>query len=449
MRRAAAGAVAFALPVAGAIGTGSAAAKTFHVTNARNDGRGSFRDAVESSNRHRGADVVSFRGGIHGDISVRKSIVVDGVLRIRGPGRRGPKLVARRRPHGNPRTDYPRLILRAGEGNVPFGRNSLVVTGISTQNLELAAHNTMTVKRSKLTGNTRAGPAVYSESNLTVVDSVVRHWDGAAIDTYRAGDIKVKHSVIAHNGTGVVFNYNGSDSELVRSRVVRNDRGVALEHYGTADIEQSVISGNAPNGGIDAEESGLELTESSVVGNKARDGGGIHSYASWIRVTNSTISGNVASGSPKKPGRGGGIYDTFGPHLDLRASTVTGNRAAVGGGVFLGLSHRRRPPRVVSSMVVGNRAPDGPDCASLTPERPISEGGNVFGTAGCGATGPGDVLTANPGLGPLADNGGPTPTRALLPGSPAIGNGVDLGLKTDQRGVRRGADPDSGSYERK
>jgi hypothetical protein len=53
----------------------------------------------------------------------------------------------------------------------------------------------------------------------------------------------------------------------------------------------------------------------------------------------------------------------------------------------------------------------------------------------------------DPGLGQLDDNGGPTRTHALLPGSPAIGHGHPLGLKTDQRGVRRDTDPDSGAYE--
>jgi hypothetical protein len=36
---------------------------------------------------------------------------------------------------------------------------------------------------------------------------------------------------------------------------------------------------------------------------------------------------------------------------------------------------------------------------------------------------PGDQINANPMLGPLQDNGGPTFTHALLPGSPAIGAG--------------------------
>ena len=60
------------------------------------------------------------------------------------------------------------------------------------------------------------------------------------------------------------------------------------------------------------------------------------------------------------------------------------------------------------------------------------------------------VMKGDVHLGPLANNGGPTLTHALLPGSPAI-NAADAGASpaTDQRGVRRpqGAGPDIGAYE--
>lgn len=102
---------------------------------------------------------------------------------------------------------------------------------------------------------------------------------------------------------------------------------------------------------------------------------------------------------------------------------------------------------VSGSIIAGNSAPVGPDCDAKEGPQAVSQGGNVFGPQGCGTPGPGDVLTADPLLGPLADNGGPTPTHALLPGSPAIDNGLDLGLKTDQRGVERERRPDSGSFE--
>jgi hypothetical protein len=52
----------------------------------------------------------------------------------------------------------------------------------------------------------------------------------------------------------------------------------------------------------------------------------------------------------------------------------------------------------------------------------------------------GSPITADPLLGPLQDNGGPTQTMALLPGSPAIDGGSSFGLSTDQRGDPRPVD---------
>ncbi|MCB0071043.1 MAG: hypothetical protein KDE20_06275, partial [Caldilineaceae bacterium] len=81
----------------------------------------------------------------------------------------------------------------------------------------------------------------------------------------------------------------------------------------------------------------------------------------------------------------------------------------------------------------------------------ISNGHNLASDASCGFTATGDqqnVSAADLKLGPLADNGGPTQTYALLPGSVAIDAG-DTALTTDQRGVTRpqGAADDIGAFE--
>jgi hypothetical protein len=85
-----------------------------------------------------------------------------------------------------------------------------------------------------------------------------------------------------------------------------------------------------------------------------------------------------------------------------------------------------------------------------------NSGGSYSGIYGPGSL-PSITLSHNlitdasdPFLGPLADNGGPTPTMALLPGSPAIDAGVPIaGVTTDQRGVARpqGTAPDIGAFE--
>ncbi len=101
------------------------------------------------------------------------------------------------------------------------------------------------------------------------------------------------------------------------------------------------------------------------------------------------------------------------------------------------------------TIVAGNSSDAPFDCGGVI----ISLGHNLVGAgAGCSSDGPGD-LTVTPAtvfmtvLGPLQDNGGPTETHALLPGSLAIDAGLpvctdanSVALTTDQRGLPRPVD---------
>jgi hypothetical protein len=134
--------------------------------------------------------------------------------------------------------------------------------------------------------------------------------------------------------------------------------------------------------------------------------------------------------------------------------TVAGNQA-VGGGPYPGV----QPPNgtaqggglfttnatvlILNSIVSGS-----------------TNGGNVWGSVTDGGynlcsdnsaafSAMGSLNGVDPRLGPLADNGGPTETLALLPGSPAI-DAVPSGFPpTDQRGVTRpqGLEADMGAFE--
>jgi hypothetical protein len=81
---------------------------------------------------------------------------------------------------------------------------------------------------------------------------------------------------------------------------------------------------------------------------------------------------------------------------------------------------------------------------------------NLSSDDSCEFTGPGDLNTTDPNLGPLQLNGGPTRTMALLPGSLAIDSGNPSGctdghahlLKTDQRGQPRPDKEDTGGCDR-
>ncbi|HEY3228182.1 MAG TPA: choice-of-anchor Q domain-containing protein, partial [Roseiflexaceae bacterium] len=91
----------------------------------------------------------------------------------------------------------------------------------------------------------------------------------------------------------------------------------------------------------------------------------------------------------------------------------------------------------------------GADC--LISGAITSSGHNLSSDSSCGFTAGGDLQNTNPLLGPLAANGGPTPTHALLPGSPAFEAGTNTGCPaTDQRGILRpqGIFCDIGAFER-
>lgn len=175
-------------------------------------------------------------------------------------------------------------------------------------------------------------------------------------------------------------------------------------------------------------------------------GGGVSAFSGVVNVANSTISGNTA-----RTRSGGG--------LDLRVfnggtisnSTITANAAPAGGGVFL----RGRPDRfeLQSTLVGGNTATAGGG-ADVGAERATTLLGNnnLVVAADMNVTLPGDTLHAAPLLLPLADNGGPTRTHALAPGSPAIDTGNNVAsLTSDQRGAGFprvvGAAADIGAFE--
>lgn len=405
-----------------------AAAKIFTVANGRSGGPGSLAETVRMANRHRGADRIEFRSGLRGSIPLGRNTNITGSLRISG-GRRAPTLKGPRKGgtlNFEPAySKQPNADIALRLEDLRLDRVSLVVSG-------------------------------GSATEMQVVDSVLSGHDvdadGIAIDgDYGNTEVRVAGTTIQRfDGSGIAVESNYGDTDVERSTLTRN--GFGLTTFKTfARVKNSTISGNSPGGGVLAEYySSVEITKSTISGNSAEaqgrrpaTGGGIDAYyEAGASVTNSTVSGNSAEG----PGStGGGIFGS----VRVVSSTVTDNSAERGGGIFSapdccgtnGVS-------VENSIVAGNHATSGADCdGNGDSEAPVSKGGNVFGAAGCGISLESDVSTADPRLGPLARNGGPTRTHLPLSGSPAIGRSLPTDLEDDQRGERRGNDPDSGSVE--
>jgi hypothetical protein len=172
---------------------------------------------------------------------------------------------------------------------------------------------------------------------------------------------------------------------------------------------------------------------------------------------------------------GGGMWVDSGPNQALEISnnsTISGNYAGwQGGGIFMG----DQWVGVVSNVTIADNVADyqggglffywsdqwkfsnalfsgnQPTNCYTDPNLPSSlgsAGNNLDSDGSCNLNGSGDLTNIDPLLQPLAFNGGPTATRALLPGSPAVDRGNKAHCTaTDQRGVVRGAACDIGAFE--
>ena len=157
------------------------------------------------------------------------------------------------------------------------------------------------------------------------------------------------------------------------------------------------------------------------------------STGTTLSVIDSTLFGNTAVFSGGNSGHGGAIWAQAGSTLSVINSTLFGNTAQNGGGGIF----NDGVCTVQNTIIAGS-------IDSLDVDGNVnSQGNNLIGNSS-GSSGwvDSDLLNVDPMLGPLADNGGPTETMALLPGSPAINAGnsalaVDAHgqpLQFDQRG---------------
>ncbi|HEU5317968.1 MAG TPA: choice-of-anchor Q domain-containing protein, partial [Chloroflexota bacterium] len=161
-------------------------------------------------------------------------------------------------------------------------------------------------------------------------------------------------------------------------------------------------------------------------------GGGGLAIEGAATLTNVTLADN-----------GGALID------DSTYYDISGRALSVGGAAA--------SVSLTNSVVARGSAPGtGAACLAQAPGQLQSQGGNVSSDASCGFAAPADRANTDALLGPLAANGGPTKTHALLPGSPAIDGGTATGCASaDQRGQPRPRDGDldgtatcdSGAYE--
>jgi CSLREA domain-containing protein len=189
-------------------------------------------------------------------------------------------------------------------------------------------------------------------------------------------------------------------------------------------------------GGLFAKSGGLLMKGCTLSNNRAGNGGaGLSTSGEPSQIENSTFDGNRATS-----GFGGGINASG--ELTLTACTLTRGYAARAGGGIAASGHEETVITLRSCIVSGNESSDVCGTGYRDYAGFVSGGFNVIGTLFYrpdftdGLNGD-QVGVTDPKLGLLKDNGGPTPTTALLRGSPAIDRGYSFGLATDQRGLAR------------
>ncbi len=233
---------------------------------------------------------------------------------------------------------------------------------------------------------------------------------------YNLGTLNINNSTLSGN------------SSSAQGGGIRNVGG------GTVNINNSTLSGNSSTnsyGGGIANQGTLTISNSTLSGNSAVNGGGIQTEGS-MNMDNSTLSGNWASSN------GGGIYSPSG-FVQISYSTLWGNRASgfyTGGGIYTGTNIR------IDDTIVTNS--DGGDCILIPASGGSFSGFSNLAGDGCAPISLGAVTNLDP---VLADNGGPTWTHALLPGSNAINNAGSTIYLIDQRGVNAVGRRDIGAFE--
>jgi predicted outer membrane repeat protein len=204
-------------------------------------------------------------------------------------------------------------------------------------------------------------------------------------------------------------------------------------------FDSNVASGKG--GAIDSPGINLNIVGCTFENNQSSGDGGAMSIGStgFESLVNCTVSGNTSQG-----GSGGAIASVYGAAFQMLSCTFSGNGAVYGGAIA-----NFGQMALQNTVVAGNSAFFGPDIEGFADSLGHNLIGNTSDLFLNGVPGNGDILGQPAGLGPLQNNGGPTPTMALLPGCPALDAGDPaLSWMTDQRGASRSVNGvDIGAYQ--
>ncbi len=261
------------------------------------------------------------------------------------------------------------------------------------------------------------------------------------------------HGNVAYQGAGI--DISGGTSSLGAPAVVI--RGTTIDANHATGIAGGIENYSGQPGHP------VVVADSEIDGNVGYEGGGIENHGVM------TLAG-VTLASNRATSKGGAFAADSGSATDFTNVTIDGNAAADGGaGIYAAVFLAAYPTIALSSVTMSHNTSTtygaaiylDPGALVSVTDTLIAKGstgtncspsvgglGNLSDDSSCGF-GAGDGI-ADLKLGPLGDHGGPTRTRLLLAGSPAIDAGPSLGgPATDQRGFVRpqGLADDTGAVE--
>ena len=388
----------------------------------------SFREMLALANGDLGDDEISFSLTLPATISLDAalgSLVIGETLSIVGPG--ADRLTIEN-ASGQPfrifdiqattaQADFRGLTLSGGDAGTENGG------AIRSQTAQLHLSEVALIGNSAAMG----GGVALTNGSLSIVSSTITGNNASA------------------EGGGVAVIDTISSLDILNSTVSGNnalgDGGGVFSQNAPVSLSNSTVASNAAatGGGVAVTNGSLLIVSSTIAGNNASaEGGGVAviDTVSSLDILNATVSGNTAVGD------GGGVFSQNTP-VSLSNSTVAFNAAATGGGVGLLADGNGESLSVKNSIVAANTATSAADflapldiandlevvfslvgdsdgtslaASSFNAGQPLADAdGNLVG----GGAGP----LVDPGLEPLADQGGATQTHALLVSSFAVDAG--------------------------
>ena len=441
-------------------------------------GECTLRAAIETANHFVGNDEITLPKGTikltipksgstqennEGELDVWEAVEIDG----RGPAKTVIKQTARDRVLRNdavfggflsPGLQLSDVTLTGGRiGGA--GENG----GAGLQNNEFALLSNVVIKKNVINSDSDdnvPGGGILTSGVLAMAETTVR--DNVARG--RGDTLTQAAGMFVQNGSATIQDGSKVVSNSVQFRdpegsTVAQGGGVLVSNPGnepadTVSVIDSTIAGNTVSGGELSDGGGifagnganLDIQRSTVSGNRSKRGAGLNLVGiGSVAISNSTVSGNSDTGQG-----GAAIFHQAGVgDIDVSQTTIAGNDPSAGHHAIEGGEQAATGSLGLFASIVFN---PGKECGPPAEAgAAFSDGGrNVFGDKSCAFSEANFDLKADPDLGPLADNGGPTKTRALKASSPAIDR-VPCSPGIDQRGLPRPqrTDCDSGSFERK